>query len=54
MAVVDIPDNVLTAERLNFVKHACYDAIGTRRLHQKLLNLLKQMPWVSWDTSMYD
>lgn len=54
MAVVDIPDNVLTAERLNFVKHACYDAIGTRRLHRKLLNLLKQMPWVSWDSSMYD
>ena len=40
--------------REKFIQYSCYDAVGTWQLHQRLVALLKKMPWVSNDTNMYD
>ena len=57
-SILDVPPiEVLQRDprfRSNFINYSCYDAVGTWRLHQQLVELLKQMPWISKDTNLYD
>jgi hypothetical protein len=57
-SLVDVPAvDVLQRDpqfRKNFIIYSCYDALGTWQLHEKLVALLKRMPWLSNDTNLYD
>ncbi|KAG7362751.1 DNA polymerase I [Nitzschia inconspicua] len=57
-SLVDIPPvEVLQRDprfRRKFIKYSCYDAIGTWKLHEKLVNLLKKMIWMDQGSDMYD
>ena len=57
-SILDIPPiEVLQRDprvREKFIDYSCYDAEGTWRLHSALVELLKQMPWISKDTNLYD
>ena len=57
-SILDIPPiDVLQRDpkfRKNFIDYSCYDAVGTWNLHQKLVELLKKLPWISEDTNLYD
>ena len=57
-SILDIPPiEVLQRDprfREKFIAYSCYDAVGTWRLHQQLVELLKKMPWISNDTNLYD
>mmetsp|Transcript_15877 Transcript_15877/g.43921 ORF Transcript_15877/g.43921 Transcript_15877/m.43921 type:complete len:1174 (+) Transcript_15877:74-3595(+) len=57
-SILDVPPiGVLQRDprfRENFIAYSCYDAVGTWRLHQRLVQLLKGMDWISKDTNLYD
>eukprot|EP00533_Pseudo-nitzschia_delicatissima_P000218 CAMPEP_0116111640 /NCGR_PEP_ID=MMETSP0327-20121206/18557_1 /TAXON_ID=44447 /ORGANISM="Pseudo-nitzschia delicatissima, Strain B596" /LENGTH=1018 /DNA_ID=CAMNT_0003604893 /DNA_START=246 /DNA_END=3300 /DNA_ORIENTATION=+ len=57
-SILDIPPiEVLQRDprfREQFIAYSCYDSVGTWRLHQELVNLLKKLPWISKDTNLYD
>ncbi len=57
-SILDVPPiEVLQRDprfRKDFVGYSCYDAVGTWGLHQKLVELLKELPWISKDTNLYD
>jgi DNA polymerase-1 len=40
--------------RKNFILYSCYDAEGTWRLHEKLVEMLKEMSWLSNGKNLYD
>eukprot|EP00536_Pseudo-nitzschia_multiseries_P000650 jgi/Psemu1/249814/estExt_Genewise1Plus.C_80101 len=57
-SILDVPPiEVLQRDprfRENFIAYSCYDAVGTWNLHQRLVQLLKKMDWISKDTNLYD
>ena len=57
-SILDIPPiEVLQRDprfRKKFIDYSCYDAVGTWKLHQRLVELLQKMPWISKDTNLYD
>jgi len=57
-SILDVPPiEVLQRDprfRENFIAYSCYDAVGTWRLHQRLVALLKKMEWISTDTNLCD
>jgi hypothetical protein len=56
--IMDVPPiDVLQRDpsfRENFIKYSCYDAEGTWGLHQKLVEMLKEMAWLSNGKNLYD
>jgi 3'-5' exonuclease len=56
-SLVDIPSvEVLQRDprfREKFIQYSCYDAKGTWNLHEKLIDLLKQLVWIE-NANMYD
>lgn len=57
-SLVDIPPiEVLQRDprfRANFIMYSCYDAEGTWRLHEKLVEMLKKMNWLTNGMNLYD
>ncbi len=40
--------------RVNFIEYSCFDAEGTWLLHEKLVQLLKGMSWLTIGNNLYD
>jgi len=57
-SIVDVPPiDILQRDpkfRKNFITYSCYDAVGTWKLHQRLVAMLKNMDWISKETNLYD
>jgi DNA polymerase-1 len=57
-SMIDLPPiDILQRDpkfRKNFILYSCYDAEGTWRLHEKLVEMLKQMSWLSNGKNLYD
>jgi hypothetical protein len=57
-SILDLPPiDILQRDpqfRKNFILYSCYDAEGTWRLHEKLVEMLKKMSWLSNGENLYD